>query len=205
MAMSQKERTQVLGLLIALGVGAPVAFWVYWRTPKAEELQRMEFQIDSLNARIDTARAALAEGTLESLRATVSQYERALSVMREWVPVDHEVLSLIDSVASRAQRRGVELVSIDSLPDEIEPPFRVKRNQVTVLGPYDEVGEFLSDVASLRRIMVPYGVSMEVATTTDLQGLLVEQGRTYLKTTFNIKTFVKGSADVFAEGLNGTS
>lgn len=205
MAMSQKERTQLLGLLLALGVGAPVAFWVYWRNPKAEELQRMEFQIDSLNARIDTARAALAAGTLESLRATVSRYERALSVMRELVPVDHEVLSLIDSVASRAQRRGIELVSIDSLPDEIEPPFRVKRSAITVLGPYDEVGEFLSDVASLRRIMVPYGVSLQVATSTDLQGLLVEEGRTYLKGTFNIKTFVKASSDVFADQIVGTS
>jgi Tfp pilus assembly protein PilO len=193
MAMSQKERTQLLGLLIALGVGAPVGFWAYWRNPKAQEAQQIQFQIDSLQARIDTARADLAEGTLEALRATVGQYEQALEVMRELVPAGHEVVSLIDSVASRAQLRGVELVSIQELPSEIAPPFQVIRNQLTVLGPYDEVGEFLSDVASLRRVMVPYGVSLQVADETDLQGLLVEEGRTYLRSTFSLRTFVKAT------------
>ena len=205
MAMTQKERTQLFGFLIVLGVAAPVAFWAYWRNPKAEETQQVQFQIDSLRARIDTARADLREATLEQLRARVAQYEDALDVMRELVPVGDEVVSLIDSVASRAQRRGVELISNNRLPAELVPPFQVIRNQVTVLGPYDETGEFLSDIASLRRIMVPYGVSLQVATDADLQGILVEQGRTYLRTTFNIRTFVKAAPDVIAEVIGATS
>ncbi len=204
MAMSQKERTQLLGLLIALGVGAPIGFWAYWRNPKAEETQQIQFQIDSLQARIDTARADLAEGTLEALRATVDQYETALGVMRELVPANHEVVSLIDSVTSRAQMRRVEVISIQELPAEVVPPFQVIRNQLIVLGPYDEIGEFLSDVASLRRVMVPYGVSLQVADETDLQGTLVEPGRTYLRATFNINTFVKATPDVLGEVIGGT-
>ncbi len=205
MAMTQKERTQLLGLLIAMGLAAPIGFWVYWRTPKVEETSQMQFQIDSLRARIDTARSDLAEGTLEQLRATVEQFEGALDVMRDLVPAQSEVVSLIDSVASRAQRRRVQLISINELPSELVPPFRVIRNQVTVLGPFDEVGEFLSDIASLRRVMVPYGVSLQVAQPTDLQGVLVEEGRTYLRVTFSIRTFVKATPDVIAEALGETS
>ena len=205
MAMSQKERTQLLGLLIAVGLGMPIASWVYWRNPKVEEVRQIQFQIDSLQARIDTARADLARGTVESLRATVVQYGEALSVMRELVPVEHEVVGLIDSVASRAQLRGVALISISALPNETEPPFQVIRNQVTVLGPYDEIGEFLTDIASLRRVMVPYGVSLQVADANDLQGLLVEEGRTYLRSTFNIRTFVKASTDTLGGGSGGTT
>ncbi len=205
MAMAQKERTQLLGLLIAVGVVVPVLSWVYWRNPKVEEVRQIQFQIDSLQARIDTARADLAQGTMESLRATVAQYGEALSVMRELVPVQHEVVGLIDSVASRAQLRGVALISINALPNEIEPPFQVFRNQVTVLGPYDEIGEFLTDIASLRRVMVPYDVSLQVANATDLQGLLVEEGRTYLRSTFNIRTFVKASPDTRGDGSGGTT
>ena len=205
MAMAQKERTQLLGLLIAVGMGMPVAAWVYWRNPKVEEVRQIQFQIDSLQARIDTARADLARGTVESLRATVARYGEALSVMRELVPVEHEVVGLIDSVASRAQLRGVALISIRALPDEAEPPFQVIRNQVTVLGPYDEIGEFLTDIASLRRVMVPYGVSLQVAEDNDLQGLLVEEGRTYLRSTFNIRTFVKPSTGTRGGGSGGTT
>lgn len=205
MAMTQRERMQLLGLLIAVGVGAPIGFWAYWRNPKAEEAQQIQFEIDSLRARIDTARSDLAEGTLEQLRATVEQFEGALEVMRELVPAQNEVVSLIDSVASRAQRRRVQLISINELPSELVPPFRVIRNQVSVLGPYDEVGEFLSDIASLRRIMVPYGVTLQVASPADLQGILVEEGRTYLRATFNIRTFVKAAPIVVAEAVGETS
>ncbi len=205
MALPQKERIQLLGLLIAVGVGMPVAAWVYWRTPKVEEVRQIQFQIDSLQARIDTARAELTRGTLASLRAAVERYGDALDVMRELVPVQHEVVGLIDSVASRAQLRGVALISINALPNETVPPFQVIRNQVTVLGPYDEIGEFLSDIASLRRVMVPYGVSLQVANATDLQGLLVEEGRTYLRSTFNIRTFVKPSTGTRGGGSGGTT
>jgi len=205
MAMPQKERIQLLGLLIAVGVGMPIASWVYWRNPKVEQVQQIQFQIDSLNARIDTARAELARGTLASLRATVAQYGEALAVMRELVPAQHEVVGLIDSVASRAQLRGVALISISALPNEAVPPFQVIRNQVTVLGPYDEIGEFLSDIASLRRVMVPYGVSLQVANANDLRGLMVEEGRTYLRSTFIIRTFVKALPDTLGDGSGGTT
>ncbi len=205
MALPQKERIQLLGLLIAVGAGMPVAAWVYWRTPKVEEVRQIQFQIDSLQARIDTARAELARGTLASLRAAVERYGDALDVMRELVPVQHEVVGLIDSVASPAQLRGVALISINALPNETVPPFQVIRNQVTVLGPYDEIGEFLSDIASLRRVMVPYGVSLQVATANDLQGLLVEEGRTYLRSTFSIRTFVKPSTGTRGGGSGGTT
>ena len=205
MAMSKKERTQFLGLLLAVGIGAPVGFWWYWRNPKAEEVQQIRFEIDSLQARIDTAKADLRENTIEQLRASVEQFEGALGVMRELVPAQGEMVSLIDSVASRAQRRGVELISINQLPPEFVPPFQVIRNQVTVLGPYDEIGEFLSDIASLRRIMVPYGVSLQVAADNELQGILVEEGRTYLRATFTIRTFVKAASDAISETIGGTS
>lgn len=205
MAMARKERTQMLVLLIGVGVAMPVASWVYWGKKKVQEVEQLQFEIDSLQARVDTARADLAQGTVESLRATVAQYGEALSVMRKFVPVEDEVVALIDSVASRAQLRGVALVSINTLPDETQPPFQVKRSQVIVLGPYDEIGEFLSDIASLPRVMVPYGVSLEIADATDLQGLLVEEGRIYLRCTFNIRTFVKASAETLGDGSGGTT
>jgi len=36
---------------------------VYWRNPKAEEVREIQIHIDTLQARIDTARADLARGT----------------------------------------------------------------------------------------------------------------------------------------------
>ena len=204
MAMPEKERKQLLGLLIALAIGAPGAFWIYWRTPQVAEAAGMQDRIDSLRAKVDTARADLREGTVEQLRQTVDRYGRALSVMRELVPVENEVTSLIDSVSTQARLRGVEIRELSPQTPELAPPFQIQRYRLTVVGGYDEVGEFLSDVAALRRIMVPYEVSMQIAQPGELAGLMIQEGVTYLRVSFMIRTFVKtGANDVGGTGGDG--
>lgn len=201
MAMSEKERKQLMILLIAIAVAGPGLFWVYWRQPQVAELQAWAVEIDSLQAQIDTAKADLAQGTVESLRANVQRYERALGVMRELVPVGEEVTSLIDSVSSRSQLRGVEITAFDPQTPEQQGPFQVNRFQFVVIGPYDALGEFLADIGSLRRIMVPYDISLDVTRPEDLTGMLVEEGRTYLTMQFMIRTFVKTGAAAPAAGV----
>ncbi len=204
MAMTQKERQQVLGLLIAIAIAGAVGFWVYWRAPKELEAQVMQMEIDTLSAKVDSAKADLQAGTLESLRFAVTQFEGALGVMRELVPTDNEIVSLIDSISTRAQRRGVRLASFNPTgADEFTPPFRVQRYSLVVLGPYDHIGEFLSDVASLRRIMVPYAVQMQPASASDIAGMIIEEGLTYLRVTLSIKTFVQVATDEFGNVVGG--
>ncbi|MBI3082688.1 MAG: type 4a pilus biogenesis protein PilO, partial [Gemmatimonadetes bacterium] len=70
----------------------------------------------------------------------------------------------------------------------------------SVIGHYDEIGEFLADVASLRRIMVPLEVAVTRASQTaantyrDTTGALAQA-------TFQLRTFVKpGAADTVGGG-----
>jgi Tfp pilus assembly protein PilO len=64
---------------------------------------------------------------------------------------------------------------------------------MVVIAHYDKASEFLSDVASLRRIMVPYEVSITraipsaVKTFGDTTGALTQ-------TTFQLRTFIKVGA-----------
>ncbi len=204
MAMTQKERQQVLGLLIAIALAASTGFWVYWRAPKELEAAVMQLEIDSLQAKVDSAKGDLQEGTVESLRQTVTRFEGALRVMRELVPTDNEIVSLIDSITGRAQRRGVRVASFNPTgAAESLPPFQVKRYALVVLGSFDRVGEFLSDVASLRRVMVPYDVQMQVASASDSAGMIIEGDLTYLRVTMNIKTFVQVELDEFGNMVGG--
>ncbi|MCZ6918882.1 MAG: type 4a pilus biogenesis protein PilO [Gemmatimonadetes bacterium] len=204
MAMTQKERQQVLGLLIAIALAGAVGFWVYWRTPKELEAQVMQMEMDSLRAKVDSAKVDLQQGTVESLRLAVTQFEGALSVMRELVPTGNEIVRLIDSISTRATRRGVRLASFNPIgADEFQPPFQVQRYSLVVLGPYDHIGEFLSDVASLRRIMVPYAVQMQPASASDIAGMIIEEGLTYLRVTLSIKTFVQVELDEFGNAVGG--
>jgi type IV pilus assembly protein PilO len=193
MALSSRERQQLLALAIILALGAAAAFWFYWRQPKLEEVQTLQRQVDSLRAMVDSARQDLARGTVEDLRRRVADYEGGLSLMRQLVPSGAEVPSLIDDVASRARLRGVEIGQINPQPVTPDIPFQVQRYRFNVFGHFDQIGEFLADIASLQRIMVPYNVAINPASSTAQQAYADTSGA-LLEAQFQLRTFVKPQA-----------
>jgi type IV pilus assembly protein PilO len=190
MALAAKERQQLLGLAIFLAIVGAVAFWMYWRTPKEAQLAALRVKYDSLQTRVNAAKKDLAAGTVESLRRRVREYEANVRLMRQLVPSGAEVPSLIDDVSARAKRRGVEIAEITPLTPEPGQPFETYRYRLGVVGHYDEVSEFLSDVASLRRIMVPYDVSITRAAATSAKAYNDTTG-SLTQATFQLRTFVK--------------
>ena len=206
MAMSKKERTQLLGLLIALGIGVPGAFWRFWRGPRVVEAQTMQAQLDSMRTEVDQARSDLQAGTVERLRATVARFERDLTVMRELVPTGSEFTSLINDISIAADLRDVKIISIQPQAAEFSGSFRVERYQYVTVGHYHAIGAFLADVASLRRVMVPYDISLTVAQPEEIQGLIIDTDYTYLNAQFMIRTFVKVDDDALLDaGETGTA
>lgn len=190
MALSQKDRQQVLVIAIILAVGAGAGFWYLWRAPKVEQISGLELEVDSLHTVVDSARRDLASGTVESLRQRITGYEASLSLMRRLVPLENEVPRLIDDIASRATLRGVQIQEINPQSVDAAGMFNVHRYRVSVVGHYDEISEFLADIASLPRIMVPYDLTLGIAPLTaqvtygDTTGALL-QGQ------FQLRTFVK--------------
>ncbi len=193
MPLGAKERQQLLGFAIFLAVIGAVAFWMYWRSPKEAELASIRVRADSLRARVDSARKDLAQGTVEALRQRVRDYEASLRLMRTLVPTGAEVPSLIDDVSARAKRRGVEIAEITPLSPEPGSPFETHRYRFAVIGHYDEIGEFLSDVASLRRIMVPFDVSITRASQT-ATATYADSSGALTQASFQLRTFVKSGA-----------
>lgn len=166
------------------------AFVYFWRNPKAQEIANLHTEIDTLTRAVEAAREDLREGTVESLRERVGEYERSLDLMRTLVPTKTEVPALLDEIAARAGRRGVDIGQFTPLGAEPGAPFDQDRYQLTVFGRYDELGEFLADVGSLRRIMVPRQLSLALAN----QGAANAYGDTsgaLLEATFQLRTFVK--------------
>lgn len=190
MALAEKERKQLMVFVAILAPVAAVAFWMYWRTPRVERATEMLVRIESLQARVDSARRDLAAGTVEALRQRVRDYEGSLSVMRRLVPTGAEVPTLIDDVSNRSKRRDVNIQSIDPQTPEAGSPFEVHRYRFTVLGHYDEVAEFLTDIASLPRIMVPYDLSVARAQASAAQTFGDTTGAV-VTVTFSLRTFVK--------------
>src|SRR5690349_4270700 len=191
--LPQDKQSQVM-LLITLAMGgAGWAFWNYWAQPTGAEIAATKTTIDSLQLIIDRAKQDLASGTVEDLRRKVEEYTALLSVMRRLVPEKNEVPALIDDISTKAKVRGVTVGRIE--PQAVEPgsPFDTYRYRLEIIGHFDQLGEFMSDIASLQRIIVPQDVNLKAA-NSQAQKLIGDTTGALLEAQFMIRTYVKAAA-----------
>lgn len=151
----------------------------------------MRDSLVALQAETDSVKALVASGRVEELRMRVESYRNSLSLLRRFVPEQSEVPDLIDAINTRAKIRGVRMASFNPDPVVSGPaPYDTYGYSVAVIGRYDRVGEFLTDIASLRRIIVPQDLRLAAAGGAAGQ-VLGDTSRALLEAQFNIRTFVK--------------
>lgn len=205
MAMTEQEKRQLTYLLMVVPIGAIALFWFLVRQPHAQEAATLRQQVDSLQGVVDSARRELAHSSVEDVRRRVADFEAGLGLMRTLVPTDAEVARLINDISDRAKLRNVEVADLSPLGYEASPEYRVARYRFQVLGHYDDIGAFLSDIASLRRIMVPFQLSLTPAS----DAAQTAQGDTtggLLTASFQLKAYVKQAAGepAASEGEGGS-
>ncbi len=157
-------------------------------------LQRdsMQTNIDSITARVTRAKRDVAGGAIEKLDQRLTEFGASLALMRQLVPSKSEVPNLLDDITSRAKMRGTTFAGFTPQAVESGSPFDTQRYRLTVSGEYDQIAEFLTDIASLPRIIVPYDVHL-----SRVQGPASDTTRTapVLQATFAIRTYVKQGPD----------
>jgi type IV pilus assembly protein PilO len=162
-------------------------------TARQEKVAAVRDTIAELEAGTDSAKRELARGTVEDLRKRLETYRGSLALLRRLVPERNEVPNLLDDISSRGKIRGVTLSQVVPLPVEMGPaPFNTYKYNMSVIGHYDQIGEFLADVASLQRIIVPYDLSVAAANANAAKALGDTTGA-LLEAKFQVRTFVKSS------------
>src|SRR5205809_2971008 len=148
------QRGQILALLILVAVVGGYFGWTKVLSPQNAQIGVAHQQADSLQVIVDAAKRDLASGTVEDLRRRVEEYQGSLELMRRLVPERNEVPTLIDDISTKAKVRGITLGKIQPLSPEPGSPFDTYRYRLEIYGHYDQIGEYLADVASLTRSIV---------------------------------------------------
>ena len=201
MALSSQKSTPVLVALLAVMVGyigytgAVIDnLGMQGLVAREEKVTAIQDTIVQLQAATDSAKRELAHGTVEDLRKRLDVYRGSLGLLRRLVPERNEVPNLLDDISSRSKIRGVTLSQVVPLPVEAGPaPFDTYKYNMSVIGHYDQIGQFLADVASLQRIIVPYDLTLDQANVNAAKALGDTTGA-LLEAKFQVRTFVKSSA-----------
>ncbi len=186
------QRSQIMALLILVAGAGGYFFWTKKHTPDVEQIRSANAESDSLERIVAAAKADLASGSIDDLRRRVEEYQGSLELMRRLVPERNEVPTLIDDISTKAKVRGITLGKIQPLSPEPGSPFDTYRYRLEIYGHYDQIGEYLADVASLPRIVVPQDVALSAATPA-AQKLLGDTAGALLLAEFAIRTFVKAA------------
>ena len=205
MALSSSQSTPLFLIVLALAVGylgyegLEVA-GVSGLSARKVQVAAVKDTIAQLEGETAKAKAELAKGTVEDLRKRLDSYRSSLALLRRLVPDRNEVPNLLDDISTRGKIRGVTLSQVVPLPVEPGPaPFDTYKYTLSVIGRYDQIGEWLADVASLQRIIVPQDVQLAVANQTAAKALGDTSG-SLLEAKLQIRTFVKSNAPEAAEG-----
>ncbi|MGH7522005.1 MAG: type 4a pilus biogenesis protein PilO [Gemmatimonadales bacterium] len=186
------QRSQILALLIIAALAGGYFFWAKKHTPDVARINVANQESDSLERIVAAAKADLASGSIEDLRRRVEEYQGSLELMRRLVPERNEVPTLIDDISTKAKVRGVTLGKIQPMAPDPGQPFDTYRYKLEVYGHYDQIGEYLADIASLPRIVVPQEVQLSTA-SPQAQKLLADTLGSLLLAEFSIRTFVKSA------------
>jgi len=198
MAISNEKATPLLALLLAGIVGyaaytGAVIQMVGIKGIAAQQKRVVAVRdtIRQLEAATDSAKKELARGSVADVRKRLESYRSSLLLLRRLVPERNEVPNLLDDISTRSKIRGVTLSQV--VPQPVEPgpaPFDTYSYNMSVIGKYDAIGQFLADVASLQRIIVPYNLTVAAANTSSAKALGDSTG-SLLEARFQVRTYVK--------------
>lgn len=164
-------------------------YWVYVYSPKHVELAAVQIRVDSLEAKNKAAKREMASGSVDKVKAEAALYEKDLDVMRQLVPTGNEVPALLEQVSTAARRVGLEIATVEPEAVVVGEQFDTYRYKLSVSGGYHAVGEFLTNVGSLTRIVSP--VNVAIATASAGRGRTTASG---LDARFVVQTYVSKSA-----------
>jgi Tfp pilus assembly protein PilO len=146
-----------------------------------------------LQAKIDTAKRDIAKESVEDVQKRLLAYRSSLALLRTLVPEQREVNNMLDDVNARSRIRGVRMTGFTpAIPVAGPAPFDTYSYNFTVVGHYHQIAAFLTDIASLRRIMVPGDVKLTAANPQ--QAKAFGDTTAMIEAHFTVRTYVKGKA-----------
>ena len=190
-ALPTTQRDQLLlavGILMVIGAGA---YWYFVDDPQNTELQTKIVHIDSLNAQNQRAKAQLARGSVAKIKAEADSMRANLELLRTLVPAGSEVPALIDQVSNAARRVKLDLGAIDPVPPIEGTMFDTYRYKLKMTGAYHEIGQVLTNIASLNRVVAPINLSLIPSNAPNVK---VVAGQQALIAMFDIQTYVVRTA-----------
>jgi type IV pilus assembly protein PilO len=184
------QRDQILTAVAILAFGLVGAYWYFVYDPKTTDVDKLATHVDSLDMANQQAKSQLAKGSVAAIRAEAAAYRENLDLMRTLVPAGNEVPALLEQVSTAARRAKLDIAGVEPEPLIEGEMFDTYRYKVKLNGSYHQVGEVLSNIGSMNRIVAP----LNLALTINANARGSNANKQMLSAVFEIQTYVVRTA-----------
>ena len=160
-----KQRNALIAGIFLLVLIYP--FYAFWYKGKREEVTGLQTRLETLEDQNRRAQVLAARGGGD-LEERLALYERQVTKLEELIPAAEEVAGLLDDINGTARRVGVDLNSMIPEPPEAGAFYTKTSYQMSVVGEYHDVARFLTEIASLQRIVKPVELDVELYSQANL-------------------------------------
>lgn len=182
----QSQRDQILTAVAIVAFALVGAYWYFVYDPNTANVDRLAAHVDSLDEANQKAKAQLATGTVEQIRAEAAAYRENLTLMRTLVPAGNEVSTLVEQVSTAARRAKLDLAALEPEPLIEGEMFDTYRYKIKVNGAYHDIAQVLANIASMNRIVSPINLGLQIPQAQQRN----PPGKQILQSTFEIQTYV---------------
>jgi type IV pilus assembly protein PilO len=179
-----KDPAQQKRVLIAIAPLLVLFLYYYFlHGKKTEEIAAKTTRLEALEAANGPARALASQGGPE-LQKKLALYEQHIVRLEQLIPEQEEVPDLLHSMTLRAADAEVELSTMRPESEEPGQFYTRQTYSMGVTGSFHRIGQFLSAVGSLPRIITPIDMVLTVKGKPDRHGDMT------LDAVFRIETYV---------------
>ncbi len=126
---------------------------------------------------------------LKAYREQVKELEQRLNDLLTSLPERTEVPALLEEISKLGVSNGLEFILIKPLPIEEQDFYAELPIQIQVLGDYHEFAKFISDVASLKRVVILSDYDIKAASAEALKKANITTAKHPLEMTITAKTY----------------
>lgn len=190
--MPTNQRDQVMLLVGILGLAGAFLFWYLRYSPESATLELTRARVATLDSLNQNAKAMTARGELDKLREDAKRLNANLDLMRTLIPTGNEVPALLEQMLGAARRSGLEISGFQPSGTVQGETFDTIKYRLSMQGAYHDIGALLTNVGSLRRIIVPVNLSLTPSGSPQARSAPADSR--LLTATFEIQTYVAKSA-----------
>jgi Tfp pilus assembly protein PilO len=194
--MAETPNRQTLLLAFLLIAGGGYAGYTYYWVPRSTEVAELQTRLERLEAQNQTARQLTAQEGRSEVERKLTLYRAQLTRVEGLIPSTEELPDLLDAISAEAQRSGVELALIQPVGASAERFYTRRTYELAVHGSYHQIGQFLTEIASLRRIITPISLNVTMrAPTATAAAAARPTAAPQLEAKFSIETYVLPSEE----------